>query len=83
MGVLMAVILVATMVGLVYLTQTLGTNATSSEISNLTDKSNDLRDLVNSHTYAVEVGTDPEKVAKAARKLGLERLGDPVILPAR
>ena len=38
MGVLMAAILAATMLGLVYLTQTLGSNATSTEIGQLEDQ---------------------------------------------
>ena len=42
MGLLMAAIVAATMLGLVYLTQTLGTNATSTEVYQLETERNEL-----------------------------------------
>lgn len=80
--IIIAVILVSTMVALAYLTQTLGSNATSGEISRLTATGNTLRDDIRTLTLAVEVRTDPGDVAKRARALGLKPLDDPVVLPA-
>lgn len=82
MGILMAGILVATMVGLAYLTQTLGSNATTAEISSLTNKSNDLRAQLSLQEYNVELATDPSDIAKRARELGLKPLGDTLVLTA-
>ncbi len=83
MGILIAAILVTTMVGLAYLTQTLGSNATSDEISRLTAEGNDLRNVITKHDDAVDFYTDPGRVAKRAGELGLKPLDELVVLKAR
>jgi hypothetical protein len=82
MGLLIAAILATTMLGLVYLTQTLGTNATTSEISDLAAKGNELRGFLRTQDWAVSVNTDPQDVAKRARDLKLKSLGEPRVLRA-
>jgi len=82
MGLLMAAIIAATMLGLVYLTQTLGSNATSSEISDLAASSTDLDRQLRNLSVNVEAHADPHVVTKRARKLGLRNLRDAVVLPA-
>ena len=81
MGLLMAGIITATMLGLVYLTQTLGSNATSSEIRYLDAQRSELADDLRRQAVLVESFTDPEVVTKAARGLKLRKLGDVVVLP--
>lgn len=76
-------ILVATMIGLAYLTQTLGTNATSEEINDLRASGNTARQLISQQTLWVEVRTDSQDVAKRAGELRLRSLGDPTVLRAR
>lgn len=82
MGVLIATILVVTMVALAYLTQTLGSNATSGEISKLTAAINQSQGLIGAQALAVDYSIDPGRVAKRAADLRLKPLGDPVVLPA-
>ena len=81
-GLLVAAILAATMLGLVYLTQTLGSNATSSEITDLTSRREDLGRQLRNLAVAVETNADAEEVGRRARKLGLVELGDVVVLSA-
>ena len=82
MGLLMAAIVAATMIGMVYLTQTLGTNATSYEIHRLEGKRDELiRDIKRHEIGALEM-TQAETIEPLARKQGLKRLGEPVVLPA-
>jgi hypothetical protein len=80
MGILIAGILVATMVGLAYLTQTLGSNTTSAQIGDLTSKSNNLADQLRLQKSNVELATDASAIAKRARELGLKPLGEPLVL---
>jgi hypothetical protein len=82
MGLLIAAILATTMLGLVYLTQTLGSNATTSEISTLAGDASSLRRVLGNHELAVAISTDPQEVAKRARGLKLKQLGQTVVLPA-
>ena len=82
MGLLMAAILGATMLGLVYLTQTLGSNAATSEISDLAAKGNKLGIIWRNQTLTVEIETDAAGITKRARKLGLKPLGEATVFPA-
>ena len=79
-GLLMAAILAATMLGLVYLTQTLGSNATSSEILDLASAREGLARQLRNLAVAVETYADPEEVGRKARKMGLVELDDAVVL---
>ncbi len=81
-GLLMAAILAGTMLGLVYLTQTLGSNATHSEIGDLTARREDLGRQLRNIAVAVETYADTEEIGRRARKLGLVELGDVVVLSA-
>jgi hypothetical protein len=81
MGLLIAAILATTMLGMVYLTQTLGSNATSSEISGLASDTNGLRADLRNQSLSVGMKMDAEKVTKRARALKLQPLGDTVVLP--
>jgi hypothetical protein len=81
-GLLMAGILAGTMLGLVYLTQTLGSNATHSEIGDLTARREDLGRQLRNIAVAVETYADTEEISRRARKLGLVELGDVVVLSA-
>jgi hypothetical protein len=81
-GLLMAAILAGTMLGLVYLTQTLGSNATNSEISDLTSRREELGRQLRNLAVAVETYSDAEEIGRRAHKLGLVKLGDVVVLTA-
>lgn len=81
-GLLLAAILAATMLGLVYLTQTLGSNAVSSEIRDLAAQREELGRLLRNQALAVETYADPEVIGRRAHKLGLITLGDVVVLTA-
>jgi hypothetical protein len=79
---LMATILAGTMIGLVYLTQTLGSNATSSEIGDLAAQRDDLGRQLRNLAVAVETYSDAEEIGRRAHKLGLVELGQVVVLTA-
>lgn len=81
-GLLIAAILAGTMLGLVYLTQTLGSNATSSEIGDLAAKSIALDRSLDTQALTVELYMKPQDIAKRARKQGLVELRAPLVLPA-
>jgi hypothetical protein len=81
-GMLMAAILAATMLGLVYLTQTLGSNATHSEIGDLVSRREELGRQLRNLAVAVETYADAEEIGRRARKLGLIELGDVIVLAA-
>jgi hypothetical protein len=81
-GVLLAVILGATMLGLVYLTQTLASNAASSEISDLRVTRADIWQKVQTQSATITQLADDSVVASKAAKLGLHRLGHPLVLTA-
>ena len=81
-GLLMAAILTATMLGLVYLTQTLGSNATSHEIRALGSESQRLQAQLLNQKAKVELEANSDSVARKARQFGLTRLGDPIVLRA-
>lgn len=81
-GMLLAAILAATVLGLVYLTQTLGSNATSSEIHRLEGQRADLTKELRRQAVQVWARTDSEAIVRKATALGLRDLGDPVVLRA-
>lgn len=82
MGLLMAVIVATTMLGLVYLTQTLGSSATDTEIWRLQNQSRELwTDTRNLQIRALKA-TEADEIVPAAKNLKLKRLGDPDVLPA-
>jgi hypothetical protein len=81
-GLLMAGIAAATMLGLVYLTQTLGSNATSSEIRALEAQRLELADDLSRQAIVSGSYTDPEAVVMAAKRHKLRKLDDMVVLPA-
>jgi hypothetical protein len=76
----MAAIVAATMLGLVYLTQTLGSNAASSEIRGLAADGDKVARRINNFALSVQIDSDPEEIIKRATALGLKRLDDPVVL---
>ncbi len=82
MGLLLAGILAATMLGLVYLTQTLGTNATTSEIRHLEETRQDLEARLDVQAFGVTSAIDSELILEAARAQGLKSLRDRVVLRA-
>jgi hypothetical protein len=81
-AVLMAAILVATMLGLVYLTQTLGSNAASTEIGLLQEDKAKLIIALDRQALHIETLTDVDAITAAAHEQRLRKLGDPVVLPA-
>ena len=78
----MAAILTATMLGLVYLTQTLASNATSLEINRLAVHGQDLQTQLLNQRSKIEVEANPDAVVRAAKQLGLKQLGEAVVLEA-
>jgi cell division protein FtsL len=82
MGMLMAAIVVVTMLGLVYLTPTLGTNATSTEIGRLEAQLEKLDiDIKRNEVQALEM-TQAEAIIPQAKKQDLKRLDAPRVLTA-
>lgn len=82
MGVLMAVTLAATMLGLVYLTQTVGSNATSSQIRELRDQRTKLGRILDRQAVGVELRTEADAIIEGAKKQNLQQLGGLVVLRA-
>lgn len=81
-GLLMAAIVAGTIVGMVYLTQTLGTNAASTEIDRLDVQRNKLITEIKRHEIVALDMTQAEVVEPLARDQKLKRLGDAIVLPA-
>lgn len=79
---LMGVVLAGTLLGFVYLTQTLGSNAASAEIVSLQARGEALVRQQRNQEAAVQFKADPVQVGLRAKKLGLVRLGDAEILTA-
>jgi hypothetical protein len=79
---LLAGVLAATMFGLVYLTQTLGANATSAQIAQLQVSLEKGARKVTSQTTLILTMVDPDDVGRRAKELGLVRLGDTLTLSA-
>lgn len=80
MGMLMAAILAATMLGLVYLTQTLGSHATSTQIVRLTEARDDLNGRISLYVSEAIRRTDSGLTAERAQDLGLRELSKLVVL---
>lgn len=82
MGLLMASIVAATMLALVYLTQTLGSSATNAEIGSLYSAAGDLMSDTRTLQILALKGSEPDKIIPRAKKHKLKNLGDIVVLPA-
>jgi hypothetical protein len=78
----MAAIMAATMLGLVYLTQTLGANATNSAIYRLEVQLTDLKKVVTRQEADVLNATEADAVIARLKPLKLGRLGPPTVLRA-
>ncbi len=81
-GMLMAGILAATMLGLVYLTQTLGANVTSSEIRSLDVQREALGMTIGRQALKAKDLAKADTVISNARRLGLLELDDGIVLSA-
>lgn len=81
-GLLMAAILTATMLGLVYLTQTLASNAAGVEVSLAKTKADDLQRRIANQSSLIELRTDADELIERARGQGLVLLDDSIILKA-
>jgi hypothetical protein len=79
---LMGVILAGTMLGLVYLTQTLGSNATTAAIARLEGEQKELLRRIGNQGLAVSFAADPIEIGRDAKRIDLERLDDPITLSA-
>lgn len=81
-GLLMAGILVSTMLGLAYLTQTLGTNATSNQVELLQADSDKLNATLRNQSFQVDELTEVDLIRASAQKQGFRSLGKPTVLRA-
>lgn len=81
-GLFMAGILVSTMLGLAYLTQTLGTNATSSEVRELQADLAGLDTNLRRQSIHLMNLTEADAVIDRARAQGFRSLGEPLVLRA-
>ena len=81
-GLLLAGILATTMLGLVYLTQTLGSSATSSRISDLETQRAVLTTQLQRQATQVLLGTDSVAMEQRAQELGLRKQGEIIVLKA-
>jgi hypothetical protein len=79
---LMGAILAGTMLGLVYLTQTLGSNATSAQIHELASRRAELQRRLDNQGVAVGFAADPVEIGPRAKALGLVKLREPRMLSA-
>ncbi len=81
-GLLMAAIVSVTLLGMVYLTPTLGTNAASTEIGRLEVRHEQLvTDITRNEIAALEL-TLAETIVPKAKKQELKKLPPPVVLEA-
>jgi hypothetical protein len=82
-GLLIALILGSTMLGLVYLTQTLGSNVTVAELDKLAADANKLNNSLKTQALTVELYLKPRDIATRARAQQLRPLREDVlVLPA-
>jgi hypothetical protein len=81
-GLLMAAIVSITVLGMVYLTPTLGTNAASTEIGRLELRHEELVTAITRNEIAALELTLAEAIVPKARKQDLKRLPPPVVLEA-
>ena len=82
MGKLMAAIVIGTMLALAYLTQTLGTSATSAEIRALQVQQGEMKQEIVRHATLVLKKVDTDELRTEARRQGLRKLPKAVILKA-
>jgi hypothetical protein len=82
-GLLMAAILVSTMLGLAYLTQTLGTSATGSAVQKLESTARGLDTKLSVQSAQVADLTEADVVIANARQQGLRKLDDEIKLVLR
>jgi hypothetical protein len=82
MGLLMAATVGVTILGLVYLTQTLDSNATSTEIYLMEKESGDLFGRTRSLQIQIMETADSDEVIRKAKKQKLKRLDGIDVLPA-
>ena len=82
MGLLLAGIVAATMLGLAYLTQTLGANATTSEIGGLDAARSKIHTQITRDRLLIEDWTERDMVVPLAHEAKLKDLGAPVALTA-
>jgi hypothetical protein len=80
-GLLLAGILVATMLGLAYLTQTLGTN-TSSQVDRLQAEKVALQATLRNQSFQLAGLTEVDLVRASAQKQGFQSLRKPTVLRA-
>jgi hypothetical protein len=69
------------MLGVLYLTQTLASNATSSQIADLGSRREELVRQLRNQALAVETRADPSEIGRRARGRGLIELEGALILP--
>jgi len=81
-GLLLAGILIATMLGLAYLTQTLGTNATSSRVDRLQAEKVKLEATLKNQGFQLAGLTEVDLIKASAQKQGFVSLGKPTVLRA-
>ena len=81
-GLLMAGILVSTMLGLAYLTQTLGTNATSTQVAVLQAEKTTLQETLARQSVRVAELTEVDVIRAKAQKQGFRSLPKPTVLRA-
>ena len=81
-GLLLAAIMAAALVGMVYLTQTLGANAMSSEAHNLGVDGADIQVQIKRNYIQVSLHVQDDEIRAAARRLKLKDLAKPLVLRA-
>ena len=81
-GLLLAAIMASALFGMVYLTQTLGTNAMSSETVLLGKDGAKLQAQITRNNIQVGLLVQDDEIRAAARRLKLKDLAKPVVLPA-
>lgn len=81
-GLFLAGILVATMLGLAYLTQTLGTNATSSRVDRLQAEKVTLQATLRNQSFQLTELTEVDLIRASVQKQGFRSLGNPTVLRA-
>jgi hypothetical protein len=82
-GLSLAAILVAFLLGLFYLTQTIGVATASYDIDRLNDENQRLDRLISSLQGEVAQWGGEPAIVRAAQAAGLDRLGDPLRLTGR
>ncbi len=81
-GLLLAAIMASALFGMVYLTQTLGANAMSSEAYNLGVDGAELQKQIKRNYSQVGLFVQDDEIRAAARRLKLKDLAKPMVLRA-